>query len=34
MAEIALGEAVLTLPAAALALPLYRAIFKRCAADY
>lgn len=34
MAEIALGEAVLTLPAAAAALPLYRAIYRRCAADY
>ena len=34
MARIAAGEGLLTLPALLLALPLYRAIARRCAADY
>lgn len=34
MARIATGEGLLTLPALLLALPLYRAIARRCAADY
>lgn len=34
MAWIALVESLLTLPALAAALPLYRAIHRRCAADY
>ena len=28
------GEGLLTLPALLAALPLYRAIYRRCAADY
>ena len=34
MVRIAAGETLLTLPAALIVLPLYRAIFKKCAADY
>lgn len=34
MARTALLEALITLPAVAVALPLYRAIHKRCAVDY
>ncbi len=34
MARIALGEAVLTLPALLLVLPVYRTIYRRCASDY
>lgn len=34
MAQIALGEAVLTLPAVLIVLPVYRMIYRRCAADY
>ena len=34
MARIALGETLLTLPALLIVLPLYRTIFRRCAADY
>lgn len=34
MARIALGETLLTLPAALLALPVYRNVFRKCAADY
>lgn len=34
MARIALGETLLTLPMAAVALPVYRAIAIRCASDY
>lgn len=34
MARIALGEAILTLPALLIILPVYRTIYRRCAADY
>lgn len=34
MARIAAGETLLTLPALAAALPLYRAVARRCAPDY
>lgn len=34
MAQIALGEAILTLPALLLVLPAYRTIYRRCASDY
>ena len=34
MARIALGEALLTLPAVVVVLPLYRVIHRRCAVDY
>ena len=34
MARITLGEAALTLPALLIVLPVYRMIFRRCAADY
>lgn len=34
MARISLGETLLTLPAVILVLPVYRTIFRRCAADY
>lgn len=34
MARVALGEALLTLPALLIVLPLYRMVFRRCAADY
>lgn len=34
MARIALGETLLTLPALLIVLPLYRMVFRRCAADY
>lgn len=34
MARIAVGEGLLTLPALLAALPLYRAVFRRCTADY
>lgn len=34
MAQIALGETLLTLPLLLIALPLYRAVYQRCAADY
>lgn len=34
MVRIAVGEALLTLPALAAALPVYRMIYRRCAADY
>lgn len=34
MAQIALGEAVLTLPAVLIVIPVYRMIYRRCAADY
>lgn len=34
MARIALGETLLTLPMAAAAFPVYRAVAKRCAVDY
>lgn len=34
MVRIALGETLLTLPMAIVALPVYRAIAKRCASDY
>lgn len=34
MARVALGEALLTLPAALLVLPLYRAVHRRCSAEY
>ena len=34
MAQITLGETLLTLPALLIVLPLYRTVFRRCAADY
>ena len=34
MARIALGEAILTLPAVLIALPMYRMIYRRCGAEY
>lgn len=34
MARMVVGEGLLTLPALLAALPLYRAIYRRCAADY
>lgn len=34
MAHIAVGEALVTLPALAVVLPLYRTIHRRCAVDY
>lgn len=34
MAQITLGETLLTLPALLIVLPLYRMVFRRCAADY
>lgn len=34
MARMVLGEGLLTLPALLAVLPLYRAIYRRCAADY
>ena len=34
MARISLGETLLTLPALLIVLPLYRTVFRRCAADY
>lgn len=34
MARIVVGEGLLTLPALVVALPLYRAVYRRCAADY
>ena len=34
MARILLGETLLTLPALLIVLPLYRMVFRRCAADY
>ena len=34
MAHITLRETLLTLPALLIVLPLYRTVFRRCAADY
>ncbi len=34
MAQIALGETLITLPAIVVVLPLYRVIHRRCASDY
>ena len=34
MARMVVGEGLLTLPALLAALPVYRTIFRRCAADY